>query len=428
MRNQIIKYLIPLHLITVFFYTGCSNKYVERDYGSKKEYYADVNKRINDRNTQIKFMDGSSINSDNVRIKDDSVIWKERCTDKYRSTIPVSLIKSVKGNAVVSENRVIFNGSLRFKNDSVIEIKNALRTKDSISYNLSSYKNFSDPISNVSSFCIDDHLKGMFQYAFAGMFVGGVVGYKAGGDASIRERDPITGMAAGSILFFIGGLLPGLIAGSPQSFILNDDVSSETKFLGKFGILGGITSSMLYGGFSDKRSYTLRASEEYTFGLYYKWDINNVLKLRPEIIYSLKGGNYQYSKPHSGDYYSDYESSAIYIDFIETPILVQYGIPFKDLRFVDIFAGPSLNIPVKGETDEFYIGPMDEASEFSVRALKPDPYISFLYGAGIKWDRHFSTEILFDQGISSPGHAVLSDGTSIKLLQDDFLICTTFSL
>lgn len=75
---------------------------------------------------------------------------------------------------------------------------------------------------------------------------------------------------------------------------MNDNDSGTLKFLKKFGLLGGITSSDLYGGFSDDRGYTTTTNVDYKIGLYYLWDIFNVFKIRPENIYKNKGGIYNY--------------------------------------------------------------------------------------------------------------------------------------
>ncbi len=269
----------------------------------------------------------------------------------------------------------------------------------------------------------------MLEYGAAGMFAGGLIGYKLGSDAAIRDRNPELGALAGAVLVGLGSLVPGVILGSSQSYLLNEKDSETLRYFQRFGIIAGITSSTLQGGFSDNRNFTARSKEQYIFGIYYLWKINNLLELRPEIIYCLKGGNYDYPNPPGSSLYFEYSgTSALYISMIEIPVLVQLELFAPENHFMKIFAGPSINVPVKSELDEFNVGPMDELSEFSVKKFNAAAYFGFIYGLGIKLDRHFSAELLFDEGLSGMGSADMHDGTRIRLLQNDFLICTTFSL
>ncbi|MHB9014370.1 MAG: porin family protein, partial [Ignavibacteriaceae bacterium] len=140
-------------------------------------------------------------------------------------------------------------------------------------------------------------------------------------------------------------------------------------------------------------------------------------------------GNYDYSNSGSTNNYNYYGgTSTVYLDVIEIPVLIQID-PFPSPRqFLKIFAGPSINIPMKGELDEYYVGPMDEVFPNSIEKFNAKPYVSIVYGFGVKWDRHFSTELLFDSGLTSLGSVGMSDGTKLNLRQDNILISTTFSL
>ena len=256
-----------------------------------------------------------------------------------------------------------------------------------------------------------------------------MIGYKAGSDASIRDRNPELASFAGAVLFGLGGMITGVILGSNQDFPVNDKESESLKFLKRFGLMAGLNSSTLTGSFSDNRRFSARAMERYSFGLYYLWKITGAVEFRPELIYAAKGGNYNYPGTGNSPYYlGNNQTSAVYLDMLEAPLLMQIELFSPGKRFFKIFAGPSVNIPFKGELDEFYIGPMDEVTEFSVKKINAAAYISFIYGIGVKWDRHFSTEIFFDSGISRTGNAYMKDGTVIKLIQDNFWIGTTFSL
>jgi hypothetical protein len=424
-----LKYLLLYNLIAVLLFTGCSNQYIEKEFNSKEDYYSTINRRIKDRNTEINFMNGENVSSEDIHISKDSVYWKQQYTEMRRTSVLPAHAKIINFNSYVSQNSVKFNGSIELENDSIIDVHNAEFLKDTISYYWVHEKMFSKPVVDVNSISFCDHWKGLAQYGFAGMFAGGVIGHKAGNDAGIRERDPIFGMMAGTILFGLGGMIVGVITGSSQNYVLNDNDSETLKFIRRFGLITGMTSSTFYGGFSDRRSFAVRSFEQYSFGLYYLFDINSVLKLRPELIYCLKGGNYDYGNSGSSNNYQyTGGTSTVYLDVIEMPVLIQID-PFPSRRqFLKIFAGPSINIPLKGELDEYYIGWMDSIYPNSIEKFNAKPYVSFVYGFGLKWDRHFSTELLFDSGLTSLGSVGMSDGTKLNLRQDNILICTTFTL
>ena len=428
-KLMVLKYLLPCNLLAVLLFTGCSNQYIEKEFNSKEVYYSTINRRIKDRNTEISFINGKNVSSDDIHISQDSVYWKNRYTEKHPTSVPLALTKIINYNSFVSENHVKFNGSIQLKNDSIIDVKNAEYLKDTISYFWVHEKMFTKPVQDVNSISFSDHWKGLAQYGFAGMFVGGLIGHKAGSDAGIRERDPILGMMAGSILFGLGGVIVGVITGSSQNYVFNDNDPETLKFIRRFGLIAGMTSSTFYGGFSDRRSFTARSFEQYSFGLYYLYDINRVLKLRPELIYCLKGGNYDYGNNESTyNYHYTGGTSTVYLDVIEMPVLIQID-PFPSRnQFLKIFAGPSINIPLKGELDEYYIGWMDEVYPNSIEKFNAKPYVSIVYGFGVKWDRHFSTELLFDSGLTGLGSTIMSDGTKLNLSQDNILISTTFTL
>gem|GEM_PF-3888658 len=425
-----LKYSLPVYIILILLFAGCSNQYTEKDFLSKDDYYSTINEEINDRNTDINFMDGKNISSDSTYIKDDSVFWWHKYKETKNSFTPLSVINNIRMMFYVSQDPVIFNGNIQLKNDSTLEVNNAVFLRDTLRYQLTHLKLFNKPLSNVSSFSYDDRLEGMRQYAFAGIFAGGVLGYKAGGDASVRESNPGFGAVAGAILLGLGGVITGVIIGSPQNYLLKKDDSETLKFLKRFGIFTGITSSALYGGFSDKRYFTTTDKAQYTGGLYYLTNIYGMLKFRPQITYCIKGGNYNYNvNPQEGNLqYIEGGSSTLYLDMIETSMLLQFEPASTNSRFLKLIAGPCINFPVHSELDEYYIGPMDDVFEHSVKQFNAKPYLSLMYGLGIKWDPHFSTEILFDQGISNLGKAQMSDGTILTLQQNDFLVTTTFSL
>ena len=421
--------LFPFFLFMIFLYTGCSSQYVVEDFNSSEDYYSKINNNFKDRSAEISLMNGENIEVKDINIISDSVYWQTELTDSYRSSIPLTSIKKINYTQYNSLHPVKFNGSILLKNDSMIYIDNAYFLKDSISYFWKRENVFSKPIQDINSLSYSNHLKGMKQFGLAGMFAGGVFGYKKGSDASIRNKSPELGLIAGSVFFGLTGMISGIIFGNSEVYILNRNDSKTLSFFKQFSFMAGITSSVLSGSFSDNRYYTTTYKEQYTFGLYYLWEVNPNIKIRPGIIYNIKGGIYNYlnSIPNYDiNYYQ--ATSNIYFHTFEMPVLILFE-PFpQNLQFLKIIIGPSINIPFKDRLEEYFIGPMDEAKKYANGRVNAKIFFSLQYGFGIKWDNHFSTELLFDTGLSGLGNAEMPDGTRLNLKQNNFLISTNFSL
>ena len=425
LKNILFKNLFLFCLLFMSVYTGCSSKYTEKDFGSRSDYYAKINSVFEDKSAEIKLMDGKKTGGDNIRILGDSVYWQRMVTEPVIS-VPLENIKKINYNSYLFYNPLKFNGSIQLKNDSVIYVNNAVILENKIDTYRKHEKIFSQPTKKISSISYNNHLKGIRNYGFAGMFAGGLFGYKGGSDASIRNRSPELGLIAGSIVFGLCGVITGAVFGNSENFILNDNDSEAWRFLKKFGFIAGITSSALYGSFSDYRQYETTYKEQYTFGIFYLWNIDNVFKIRPGINYCIKGGIYTY--PNSKAMYTNRANANVYINIIEVPLLVQLN-PFpENVSSLKLLAGPSFNIPIKGKLEEFYEGPMDESFKNADGQVNAKIYISFIYGIGAKWDSHFSTELLFDKELSGFGTAQMPDGTRLSLKQSNFQITTTFSL
>ncbi len=150
-------------LITFFLFilliTGCSNQYVESEYGSSTVYLDKINREIKGRNTQINFTDGRDIVSNNIRIEKDSVFRKSIYRNNQIQLLPLSSVKKIKSLSYKSGSQNQFDGSIQLKDDSVIEIYNAELKKDKISYYIKQNIISAEPLSNIRSFSFTDHFK-----------------------------------------------------------------------------------------------------------------------------------------------------------------------------------------------------------------------------------------------------------------------------
>jgi hypothetical protein len=429
-KNYFI-YLSLFCFLLILINSGCSSQYIEKDFNSRAAYYSKINKTLESRNAEIYFMNGSEINGSGINIKDDSLFWQSPFMKNHHASTPLKSIKNIYYNSYNSLNPVNFDGSIKLYNDSAINVSNAVFLKDTLSYNdVSIYeKKLSKPIDEINSLSFSDHYKGISQYGFTGIFVGGLLGLKGGSGGSIRDQNPLLGLIAGSVVLGLSGLIFGAAIGNQENYVLNNNDSGTLKFLKKFGIIGGITSSLLYGSFSDNREYTTTSNVDFTIGFYYLWDISNVFKIRPEIIYNNKGGLYHYIDRDVNPYnYESQGTSSINLQVVEIPVLAQFESPFNELKYLKAFAGPSFNIPFKGKLEEYYDGPMDQGFEYYDISIKGKEYFSLIFGIGIKWDRHFSTEFLYDKEFTGAGSVQMLDGTIINMKSEALHVTVAFSL
>ncbi len=415
-------------LISILIFFGCSNNYIEKNYSSKKEYLSQLRNSTRDRSVNIKFLNDTSVSSDSIKITSDSVEWRKTEIDKSDRKIPVSATSKIDYNKYSSVNPAIFDANIRLKNNSDINVYGARFKDDSIIYHLKIQKSYSQPLNKVNSISFTNHLKGMGNYGLAGAVLGGMVGYKYGTNAAIRDRQPVPGTIAGAAIFGLGGLITGLIVGNHESYTVNENHSATYKILQRFGLIGGITSSYVNGNFSDNRTFDSRAKADYTFGLFYTFDLNGTFTLRPEIVYTQKGGNFDYRIPSPTIPVYQSQTSTVYLDLIELPMLLQYSPFYPKKDFVKIYIGPSINVPIKGEYDEYYVGPMDNVFGNGIHNLSPNIYLSAMFGLGIKWDAHFSIEIFYDRSFTKIGQAQLTDGSIMNIKQSNIFVTTTFTL
>ena len=424
-KGFLFSFLIASSLL--FFLESCSSTYVQEQFPSKKEFYKKINYECSDRNVNINFAGDSSVDGNNTIVDADSVHWNAFTTDTSHRFIPLTNIEDISYSKVRLQS---FDGTIKLKSDTVLRVVNSLYMKDGIRVDVTTTVKhaYSAPLGNIVSVSFDNHFKGLFQYGFLGLFGGGLAGYIAGSEGGLRYREPVPGAIAGSFICGVGGAIIGLVIGSPQQYILNY-TNEPNGIVHRFGLIGGMTSSMLYGGFSDNRGFGTTELDRFAFGVFYRHPLTKIFRLRPEVLYEYKGGNYSYDGNYiSSDFYVEGETAAVKLKEIEIPCLLEIGPPSISSLTVEGFIGPALNIYLNGQFEEYQLGFMDSAIKLRQIAVAPNPYVSILIGCGIKWNTHFATEFLWDQELTSSGNIQLIDGSELNIKQNDFFIRGAFTL
>ena len=433
-KTKILKLFLLFGLLPLLLYEGCSDQYVEKDFNSKDNYYSSINRETKGHYTILNFKHGESKTVLNAYISGDSVYWPGAIENTKFFKTPLRFVKHIEYDKYISYSPLRFDGTLQLKDDSTISVLDGRIAEDTIYYHHSTQtrKLLSVPISGLNSLSYNNRSYGAAQYFFGGAFIGGLFGYELGSNAGPREENPVLGASAGAVLFGLVGLLGGIIAGSPQVYLFNQGIiSKKHNIIHRFGIMAGITSSTSYPGFSDNRNYSKTPLVKYTIGLYYRYNLNSYFSLRPEMVYSLKGGNYKYLNPikNPNDYnYYEGQTAVLYLHTLEIPLLIDFRSSTSSNTALELFTGPAVNIPFKGELEEYQQGPMDEAYPISSEKANPKPYMSLQFGVGVQWNANFSTELFEDWGLTGSGSARMHEGTKLNLQQYDFLVCAAISL
>jgi Outer membrane protein beta-barrel domain len=431
LKSKICFIFIPIGFSTLLSFFGCSDKYIQKDAGTKKEYYSKINQTIKDEVTKLYKRQNGEIDVRDAYIDSNSIKWPSFSYDSSHFFIPLSQVKKIKYENYQSFNPLKFSGNILLTNDSTLHIYDAGILNDTIDYYTVTKKPIigSESISKLFSISCNDRNVGFWKFTLGGMFFGSMIGYELGANASTRDRDPQLGAMVGGFFFGVGGLIFGCLAGSPVEFSLEDGHQFYTQnLIDHLGIMGGISKSLLYGSFSDNRGYTTDPRVNYSFGLYYEQNISGYLFLRPEVVYSILGGNYNYNLPTSENYFGEGQVSVIYLHTINIPFLLELRPPDSFQYYLELFAGPCINVPLSSRVEEYQNLPMDEGFETSSEKLNIKPHISMEYGIGFKWSANFSTELYYNQVLNSYGAATLHDETHLDLRQFGYFLYAVISL
>jgi len=125
-----------------------------------------------------------------------------------------------------------------------------------------------------------------------------------------------------------------------------------------FGVKGGINYATLSGDDVVDASYKLG----FAAGAVAAFDVMDMLVIQGEVLYSMKGAEYE------GDISTD-------LTYIEIPVLIKYTIPMEGMIAPNLFIGPSLGILLSAESNDVDIKDATKTTDFGI-----------VFGAGADFD------------------------------------------
>jgi len=120
------------------------------------------------------------------------------------------------------------------------------------------------------------------------------------------------------------------------------------------GVKGGLNIATLTGDDIDDADSKMG----FAFGVFITYEINEMLSLQPEVLFTMKGAKFkdEYTEVEDDyEYYEKYEGSWN-LDYLEIPVLVKINIPMEGNIKPNVFLGPALgfNLSATYEYDYEY--------------------------------------------------------------------------
>lgn len=187
----------------------------------------------------------------------------------------------------------------------------------------------------------------------------------------------------------------------PKSDLLAQDIH--------FGLKGGLGFQQLMSTYTDDEideSQTSSFRLGLMAGLYLHVPLGNNLSLRPELLYSQKGGQDDFSLEFDlWGYLTEFKASSEFrFNYVDLPVLMVYDFPsernWKPYLSGGLFAGYLLGGNYKGEFVSRVNGTVVEQESYSGKATDVlERYnFGFLIGAGLNHKR-FTFDLRFENGL-----------------------------
>jgi hypothetical protein len=173
------------------------------------------------------------------------------------------------------------------------------------------------------------------------------------------------------------------------------------------GLKGGVNFSTLSQKGAGLVSLTWGSLTGFTVGGFYEFDVNEILAIQPELLYSRKGGQLE------AGILGVLGSKSLAIHYLEVPVLLKLKFPTQSGIVPNVFAGPygSLKLSVKGE-----IKVLGVELEEDVIGIK-DSDFGFVFGGGLDFKVSNATVILdvrYDLGLVNIAEPLLGVENEIK--------------
>lgn len=125
-----------------------------------------------------------------------------------------------------------------------------------------------------------------------------------------------------------------------------------------FGVKGGVNYVTISGDDAGDAESKLA----FGGGVVAALDVMDMLVIQPEVLYSMKGADYE-------------PDGCVSLTYIEIPVLLKYAIPMEGMITPNLFVGPSLGILLSAEADDVDIKDDTKSMDYGV-----------VFGAGVDFD------------------------------------------
>ena len=119
--------------------------------------------------------------------------------------------------------------------------------------------------------------------------------------------------------------------------------------------------------------------------------INDMLGIRAELLYSMKGFIYE------GEVLGRTYTTTGTLKYLEVPLLIQYAPPVEGWFQPNVFIGPVLSIHLSARTKAEYNGEEEEADIEHVKSVD----VGFVFGAGAVVQETLTCDVRYNTGLTS---------------------------
>jgi len=179
-------------------------------------------------------------------------------------------------------------------------------------------------------------------------------------------------LRGGKMRKFFGLVCAGLFVAGLSSFARAQDLS--------FGVKAGLNMA---NHTAPIEGDTYKMKTGVAIGGFAEYAIDDNLAIQPELIYTQKGLEYEYT---SGGQIYKYK---IKLDYIEIPLLLKYSISPGENVCPFVFAGPALGILMSAKSD----------SE-DIKSICNSTDIGLVLGGGVEFESGVSIDLRYDMGMT----------------------------
>ncbi len=199
-------------------------------------------------------------------------------------------------------------------------------------------------------------------------------------------------------------------------------VSFNQNALAQLGPSWGIKGGMVWANLDMSGNDVMELDKKTGFagGLFFKFSLLNILMLQPEVYYTQKGAEKEYT---SGD---GIESSSVNLDYIEVPILLKLGIFSLPMIHPHLLGGPVFSFLTRAKSKYTFMG---QTQEEDIKDQFKNNDTGFVVGAGIDFNLVFGTILVDFRYIKSSDNIYNGeDGENIDVKNEVYMLSVGIGL